>query len=202
MTALPTSVIVDWLEGRLPEEEADLVAATIECAFRGADPVLAERVAWVRQFLRLARSARVEDPPPDVHDVVVAMFDGSLNAPAPASEPRTARLVFDSREHLAGVRSRGGTTAWSQVFSGVDIDVAVDVNVTGDTAMIDGQVLTERDPARTEVWARLADVGPATSAELDELGQFTVGPVPLAPLWLDVVVDDHTLRIPLELRSP
>ncbi|HWJ11935.1 MAG TPA: hypothetical protein VNS46_21310 [Nocardioides sp.] len=97
--------VVDWIEGRLPAEQARRVEAEVE-----ADPDTAASAAWVRQFLAEARRVSLEDPPAELGARLRALFDPVVNA---ADEDRwtTARLLYDTRDQRGPDPASPPTTA-------------------------------------------------------------------------------------------
>ena len=64
------SRLVDWVEGRLSEEEARAVEEQVAVADASA---LAD-AAWVRRFVRATEASILESPPPGVRSALIARF--------------------------------------------------------------------------------------------------------------------------------
>jgi hypothetical protein len=71
---LTFSQLLDWIEGRLTEEEAAEVARLVE----SADSETKETVAWLRAFARIANEVVLASPPEEVREALVARFAGRL----------------------------------------------------------------------------------------------------------------------------
>ncbi|MFJ9314435.1 hypothetical protein ACIRN4_09610 [Pimelobacter simplex] len=100
VTRRPTfTEIVDWIEGRLSDEQADRVAAVV-----AADDSSADAAAWMTQFLADARRLPLETPPPALSARLRALFDDASNLP-PEVRWASARLLYDTREAMTGTRS-------------------------------------------------------------------------------------------------
>lgn len=94
--------LLDWVEGRLVPERADAVASYVA----HADPMTAESVEWIREFLDGAQSMPLAVPPPDLSARLRDVFVG-LHNPDLADGWSNASLLYDTRTGLAaaGVRS-------------------------------------------------------------------------------------------------
>jgi hypothetical protein len=64
------SQLVDWVEGRLSEEEARDVEEQVALA----DGATLADVAWVRRFVRATEDSILEWPPPEVRSALIARF--------------------------------------------------------------------------------------------------------------------------------
>jgi hypothetical protein len=102
MVARPSFTdLLDWVEGRLPVEQADAVSAYVATA----DPAVQETVAWIRGFLEDARSMPLQAPPAELSARLRDVFVG-LHSPQ-SDDWSDASLLYDTRMGLAaaGVRS-------------------------------------------------------------------------------------------------
>jgi hypothetical protein len=63
--------LVDWVEGRLPEEEARAVGAQVAA---GDTATLAD-VAWLRAFALVSENTVIASPPPEVHETLINRFE-------------------------------------------------------------------------------------------------------------------------------
>lgn len=66
---LTFATLLDWVEGRLPEAEAEQVRAAI-----AADPQARTTVAWMRRFQRLRAGIVLATPPPETRQRLEALF--------------------------------------------------------------------------------------------------------------------------------
>ena len=79
------SQLVDWIEGRLSEEEARAVEERVAVA----DAATLADVAWVRRFVRATEDSILESPPPEVRSTLIARF----RAPASLRPTRAGRSL-------------------------------------------------------------------------------------------------------------
>jgi hypothetical protein len=89
------SQLLDWVEGRLTEEEARAVEEQVALA----DASTLADVAWVRRFVRATEASILESPPPDVRSALVARFKAH-------AEGRRTPVTLWSRQGAEPVRSR------------------------------------------------------------------------------------------------
>src|ERR671910_3397598 len=119
------SQLVDWVEGRLPQKEAQAVEEQVAVA----DSATLADVAWLRKFVRATEDSVLESPPPEVRSTLIARFRAHAEGRrTPGLLKRVvATLTFDGGLRPAvGVRSAGTQGARGQiVFSAEDLDVAL-----------------------------------------------------------------------------
>ena len=63
--------LVDWVEGRLPEEEARAVEAQIDAA----DTATLADVAWLRAFALISKNTVIASPPPELREALIERFE-------------------------------------------------------------------------------------------------------------------------------
>ncbi len=63
--------LVDWVEGRLPEEEARAVKAQVEAA----DTATLADVAWLRAFALISENTVIASPPPELRETLIERFE-------------------------------------------------------------------------------------------------------------------------------
>ena len=119
--------LVDWVEDRLPEDEARAVEEQVA---RADSRTLAD-VAWLRKFVKATNNAVLESPPPEVRDTLIARFEAYANGQrTPGLLKRVlARLTFDSDLRPAvGLRTAGAQQARRQlVYSAGAFDIALNL---------------------------------------------------------------------------
>ena len=141
------SQLVDWVEGRLPEEEA----RTVEEQMVVADRATLADVAWLRKFARATEDSVLESPPPEVRSTLIAHFKAHAEGRrTPGLLKRVvATLTFDGGLRPAvGLRSAGTQGARRQlVYSADDLDVALNFlpRARDKNFDIDGQILPRND---------------------------------------------------------
>ncbi len=195
--------LVDWVEGRLPAEEAGIVEEQV------ADEATRAEVEWLRAFARVNEEVVLDAPPREVRDELIWRFD------AYAEDRRTpsflqrlvATLSFDSGLQPAfGVRSAGGQEGQRQLVYTTDAaDIALNVRPRPRNGHLDldGQVFPAEDvdPASfsVQLLSGADEVGLTTT---DELGEFAFESV--SPGSYQILVSGERVEIlisSVELRS-
>jgi hypothetical protein len=168
-------LLADWLEGRLPADEA----RSVEEAVAAADGDTLADVAWLRRFFEATESAIVESPPPWLEDTLVATFeDHTRGRPAPGLFRRMlAGLTFDSNlQPAAGLRAVGGQQARRQLIYQAEVfDLALNFMARdADSDLdIDGQVFPHEDGEQEILVVQLLRDGEELALTVtDELGSF------------------------------
>ena len=104
--------LLDWLEGRLHADRAELVAAQVA----GADERTLGTVDWLRGFLNTARELPLTEPPPIVRQNLRQYFARWSRARAAlGQEPRRGQveMLFSDRGQLCAGSRRGGAVPGS-----------------------------------------------------------------------------------------
>ncbi len=194
--------LVLWLEGRLPEQKASLVAEQV----RLGDLRVQRSAAWLRGFLAVAADLPLHDPPPLVRQRLRQYFRAWSQAKAlleGAPEELTASLLFDSRQDLvlAGARSADGQDsevhlAFTCEAADLVIDLAPD---SAGTFRLDGQVLTAQPGDAPMFEAVLSSDGfSLRSVDGDDTGAFVLSGVP--PSDAQLTVSNGLISISADLR--
>lgn len=195
--------LADWLEDRLPAEDARQVSDAVA----HGEASLQARAQWLRSFLDCAHALPMHLPPPLVRQRLRQYFTRwsrareILERPVPRIK---VALVFDSRMDRPLVGVRGGTDdeVVHLAFQGEVADLVLDVHpLAGDAVRIEGQVL----PISSEVAPifEAAATGPGLDVRTvdgDELGRFTLSPVPRSADRLQAGNGDLVLVADLDLR--
>jgi hypothetical protein len=169
--------LLDWIEGRLPEDEAQAVAAQVAAA----DEATRATVAWLRAFRQISAELVFEAPPQTTHDLLTRRFAAFARArQRPGVLQRVlAVLTFDSsaRPALADVRGADSSTARRQlIYSSDAADLALNISRRPADQRFDlsGQVFLKSDQLGEPLTIHLLlqdDELETTSA--DDLGEFT-----------------------------
>ena len=196
--------LLDWVEGRLSEQEA----RAVERVVAAADSATRADVAWLRAFARVSEDTVIASPPPQVRDTLIERFETYAEGKRqPGLLKRlVATLTFDSGMQPApGLRTAGTPESQRQfVYSTEAADVAIDVRLRPHDELLDldGQIfpINGTDPGAFGV--KLLD-GPSevATAATNYLGEFTIEAV--APGVYEVLArsDRVEIRIPhVELR--
>jgi anti-sigma factor RsiW len=195
----PFARLADLAEGRLtPEDERGVRAHLAECG------ACAEQASQLARLTTLMRADVSEDAPRDVLLNAVGLF-GARRAAAgetPGLLRRVlAALTFDSHALTPafGVRSGLAAPARQLLFSAGDFDVDLRLAEGGEGWTVSGQVLGPCAGGEVEVAAAGAET--AARAELNELCEFTLPPVPAGVYTLRLRVDEVEVELPeLSLR--
>ena len=181
--------LVDWVEDRLPEDEARAVEEQVA---RADSRTLAD-VAWLRKFVKATNYAVLESPPPEVRDTLIARFEAYANGQrTPGLLKRVlARLTFDSDLRPAvGLRTAGAQQARRQlVYSAGAFDVALNLRsrAPDKNLVLDGQVLPREDQELKPFSVQLLHGGTELAlTATDELGSFAFRDTP--PGVYDIVL--------------
>lgn len=119
------SQLVDWVEGRLSEEEKQAIEERVAVA----DSATLADVAWLHKFVRATEGIVLESPPPEVRNTLVARFQAYAEGRrTPGLLKRVvASLTFDGGlMPAAGLRAAGVQGIRRQLIYSTDgLDVAL-----------------------------------------------------------------------------
>ncbi len=174
--------LVDWVEGRLSEEEA--VAA--EQLMAVADETTLADVAWLRMFAEASQKVVLPSPPPGVRDGSINLFETHVRSKrAPDFRKRFyATLTFDSalQRTTAEVRQTDASELGRQLVYAADAaDVALDISPHDESRLdLEGQVFPNDEDAGTDSFTvRLLQGETELGATItDDQGEFAFGSVP------------------------
>ncbi len=179
--------LADWIDGRLPDEEA----RTVEREVARAGPETQAQVAWLRAFAEARNHVTLDSPPPEVRRRLLAVFEKRTETQAredqrPSALRRlVASLTFDSglETATAGVRGPAMRGSRRQLVYTTDVaDIVLDVltsNARVETVDVGGQVLPHDDEEPGSFHVRLLDgASEVVVAATDEIGEFSFGAVP------------------------
>jgi hypothetical protein len=198
------SQLVDWVEGRLPQKEAQAVEEQVAVA----DSATLADVAWLRKFVRATEDSVLESPPPEVRSTLIARFRAHAEGRrTPGLLKRVvATLTFDGGLRPAvGVRSAGTQGARRQlVYSADDLDVALNFlpRARDKNFDLDGQVLPRDDVELGSFSVQLLQ----SESELgitatDDLGAFAFESIPSGVYEIILSTDRVKVSIaPVELN--
>jgi hypothetical protein len=198
------SQLVDWVEGRLPQKEAQAVEEQVEVA----DIATLADVAWLRKFVSATEDSVLESPPPEVRSTLIARFRAHAEGRrTPGLLKRVvATLTFDGGLRPAvGVRSAGTQGARRQlVYSADDLDVALNFlpRARDKNFDLDGQVLPRDDVELGSFSVQLLQ----SESELgitatDDLGAFAFESIPSGVYEIILSTDRVEVSIaPVELN--
>jgi hypothetical protein len=188
--------LLDWVEGRLSEDEA----RALERQVAEADGATRAEVAWLRAFARVSEDVVIASPPPQVRGTLIDRFEAYAERKRqPGFLKRlVATLAFDSgMQPAAGLRTAGAPEAQRQLIYSTDVaDVALDVRVRPQEELLDldGQIFPTNGADPGGFFVRLvggfSGVGTATT---NELGEFTFEA--LSPGVYEVIASGERVEI-------
>ena len=195
--------MLDWVEGRLSEQEARVVEEQVATA--GGS--MRADVAWMHVFAQISENTVIASPPPEVRETLIERFEAYAEG---KQQPRflerlVATLTFESNQQPAlGWRA---TTARSQrqfAYSTEAADITINFQPHSREALLDlhGHIFpvdsTSPEIFGVQVLAGSAEV--ATTAAND-LGEFTFEEMPPGVYEMIVSSDRIEISIPqLDLR--
>jgi hypothetical protein len=189
--------LVDWIEGRLSEEEARSVEEQV-----AADGAMHAAVAWLQAFNQVSRDTVIASPPPEVRDGLVERFQKYAERKRWSESLMrfVAQLSFDSeRQPTLGLRTTSMPASQRElVYSSEVADIAIGVWLRAYDGLWDwdGQVfpLDGTDPGA--FGARLLDGSSETAATTtNDLGEFSFEAV--APGTYEVLASSDQVEIRL-----
>ena len=196
--------LLDWVEGRLSEQEARAVEERVAAA----DSTTRADVAWLRAFARISEDTVIASPPSEVRDTLIERFDAYAEGKQQPGllERLVATLTFDSSlQPATGLRAAGKVESQRQLVYSTDAaDVAVIVRPRPRDELLDldGQILPVNSADSGPFGVQLLDGSSevATTATND-LGEFTFKAVPSGVYEMLASNDRVEIQIPrLELR--
>ena len=196
---LSFALLADLVEGRLAaEEQASARTHLAGCAHCSGQAAELTRVTG------LMRADTSEDAPRDVLSDAIRMF---RTRPVAAEKPGLLRrlvasLSFDSGALAPafGVRSGAPAAARQLLFTAGDIDVDLRLAPSGEGWVVSGQLLGACTGGRVELLS--GNNAPTSQADLNDLCEFTLPPVPEGVYTLRLLIDDAEIEVPgLSLRA-
>ncbi|MGF1471229.1 MAG: hypothetical protein ACFB50_05720 [Rubrobacteraceae bacterium] len=167
--------VMDWIEGRLSEEEAGIVEKEVAMAGEQAR----REVEWLRAFAGVSEKTVLEAPPPEVRETLNRRFASYAEENrAPGFFRRImATLAFDSntRPAVAGFRSATGPSSRQLVYDAQVAEIAINVRGRPGNGHVDiyGQIFPDVEESPDAFSVQLLkgtdEIG-LTAA--DELGEF------------------------------
>ncbi len=198
------SQLVDWVEGRLSEEQALAVEEQVAVA----DASTLADVAWLRKFVRATEDGILESPPPEVRSTLIARFKAHAEGRrTPGLLKRVvATLTFDGGLRPA-VGARAAVTQGVRrqlVFSADALDIALNFlpRARDKNFDLDGQVLPRDDVELGSFSVQLLQ----SETELgitatDDLGAFAFESIPSGVYEIILSTDRVEVSIaPVELN--
>ena len=200
------SELLDWLEGRLPPEDARAVAESLH----SADAATQAHLDWLRLFLQARQTVQFASPPPGVRETLKGRFAAYAEARQPPGlfQRWLATLTFDSRAQpvVAGLRSAAEEGQRRQlIYTAEAAEIALTVHSTlpDQYFVVTGQIFPTVDtPAHAFSVQLLRDAGEVALAMADELGEFTFSDLPAGEYHIVVSAGQYEVVIPALRLQP
>ena len=168
--------LLDWVEGRLSEQEAGVVQRQVAAASSAprAD------VAWMRAFARVSKDTVIAPPPSEVRDTLVERFETYAEGKQQPGylERLVATLTFDSNlQPASGLRAASVSESQRQLVYSTDAaDVAIIVRPRTRDGLLDvyGQILPKDAPDSGVFGVQpLRGASEVATTATNDLGEFT-----------------------------
>lgn len=197
--------LLDWIEGRLPDDEAQVVQVQVE----QADQATRADIAWLRAFKHLHAKAVLANVPAALHERLVRRFDDYANEHRQPGflDRLIGTLSSDSRLQTAtaGVREVRMLGSERQLVYSTDAaDVVLNIHPHSRDQHFDihGQVFPSRELGVGDLSVQiLRDESEYGITITDGLGQFTFDAMP--PGIYEIILSANQFEIqiaPVELR--
>lgn len=194
------SELLDWLEGRLPPDEAQAMAERLETA----DAATQADLDWLRLFLEARRSIKLSSPPPAVRETLKRRFADHTEARQPPGlfQRLLAALTFDSRTQLATFGLRSATEEGQQrqvIYTTEAAEIALTIHSTLPEKIfhVTGQIFPITDAPGTAFSIQLLrDASEVALTAADELGEFTFANLPAGEYDLIASAGQYEVVIP------
>ena len=200
------SEMLDWLEGRLPIDEAKAVAERLQ----SADAATQADLDWLRLFLQASHAVQIASPPPGVREILKHRFAAYAEARQPPGlfQRWLATLTFDSRAQpmTAGLRSATQEGQQRQLIYNTEAaEIALNVHAIwpDKSFIVTGQIFPMVDtPTQAFSIQLLRDTAEVALAAADELGEFTFADIPAGEYDMVVSAGQYEVVISSLLLQP
>ena len=198
--------LLDWIEGRLSEQDATVVATQVAQA--NADHETHATIEWLRNFHSLSSGIVLKTPPPRVRRELfqrVKQWKGERQKPT-LLQCLLASLSFDSEASLAtaGVRAINGLGNQRQiVYSTEVVDIVINTQPGHGGSQLDvlGQVMPAESTNVEFAVQLLHNDAEFRMTQTDDIGEFGFIAVPPGMYSLVFVADLLEIQTPpIELK--
>ena len=196
--------LLDWIEGRLPEEEAQVIQVQVE----QADQATRADVGWLRAFKRLHAKAVLANVPTALHERLVRRFDDYADEHRQPGFANRLIGTLSSDSHLqtatAGVRGVRMLGSERQLVYSTDAaDVVLNIHPRPRDQHFDikGQFYPNRELAVGDLSVQiLRDESEYGITLTDGLGEFAFDAMPPGVYKIILSADQFEIQItPVEL---
>lgn len=193
------SELLDWLEGRLPPDQAQAVAERLETA----NAATMADLDWLRLFMQARQSVQLTSPPPRVRQTLNQSFAEYVQARQPPGffQRLLATLTFDSgaQAATAGLRSVADEGTQRQLVyatEAAEVALTIQAALPNKNFIVTGQVFPTADiPAHSFSIQLLRDIQEIGLSSADELGEFTFANLPAGDYELVVSAGQYEIVI-------
>ena len=189
---IPFVILADLAEARLPIDEPTR-AHLAGCQRCAGD------LAWLKRTIELMRTDQAGNPPAEALARVKQLIRTRQHPkPAPLRQRLVAQLRFDSAQAPLAFGIRAGAGGQRQLlFEADQHTIDLRLRPSGELWSVAGQLLGSVTPGRVAI--DNADI--STTAELSNLSEFVLPPVPAGTYTLTIRLDDRDIAIAdLEIR--
>ena len=169
--------LVDWVEGRVSEGEAQILEKQVE-----SDASMHDNVMWLRAFALISEATVIASPPPEVRNTLVDRFEEYAAGKRRSGWLKrvVARLSFDSNLQPAlGLRTTGASESQRQfVYSSEVADVTINLRSRPYDGLADlyGQIFPVDGTDPGAFGAQLLNgASEAATTAANDLGEFSFG---------------------------
>jgi hypothetical protein len=194
------SELLDWLEGRLPPNQALAVAERLQVA----DAATQADLDWLRLFFQARQSVQFASPPPSVRKHLKERFAAYAEARQPPGlfQRWLATLTFDSHAQpvTAGLRSARNEGQQQQLIyttEAAEIALIVHSMLPDKKFIVMGQIFPMGDTAIDAFSIQLLhDAVEVALTATDDLGEFTFANLPAGEYNMVVSAGQYEVVIP------
>ena len=189
--------LVDWVEGRVSEREAQILEKQVE-----SDASMHDNVMWLRAFALISEATVIASPPPEVRNTLVDRFEEYAVGKRWSGWLKrvVARLSFDSNLQPAlGLRTTGASESQRQfVYSSEVADVTINLRSRPYDGLADlyGQIFPVDGTDPGAFGAQLLNgASEAATTAANDLGEFSFGALPPGTYEVLACSDQAEIRL-------
>jgi hypothetical protein len=189
--------LVDWVEGRVSEGEAQILEKQV-----ASDASMHDNVMWLRAFALISEATVIASPPPEVRNTLVDRFEEYAAGKRRSGWLKrvVARLSFDSNLQPAlGLRTTGASESQRQlVYSSEVADVTINLRTRPYDGLADlyGQIFPVDGTDPGAFGAQLLnDASEAVTTATNDMGEFSFGSVPPGTYEVLACSDQAEIRL-------
>jgi hypothetical protein len=189
--------LVDWVEGRVSEREAQILEKQV-----ASDASMHDNVTWLRAFALISEATVIASPPPEVRDILVDRFEEYAAGKRRSGWLKlvVATLSFDSNLQPAlGLRATGAPESQRQfVYSSEVADVTINLRTRSYDGLADlyGQIFPVDGTDPGAFGAQLLnDVSETVITATNDMGEFSFESVPPGTYEVLACSDQAEIRL-------